>query len=139
MLFWVLIAYSSHSQIEKLPRKLKVTTCTISRKYYPENNKDSVEYQKKCRTTQVTVFNYDKKGRAISKYFESINYTKLNGKDTFLLTTEIATDNRKGKILIEDFKSQNIMYLNQTYSIYDYLTYHNYKCDFFNRLKRGKF
>jgi hypothetical protein len=138
-LFSVLIAYSSNAQIEKLPRKLKVTTCTISRKYYPENYKDSVEYQKKCRTTQVTVFNYDKKGRAISKYFESNHYTKLNGKDTFLLTTEIATYNRKGKVLTEDFKSQNIMYLNQTDSIYDYLTYHNYKYDFFNRLKEENF
>ncbi len=80
LLFSILIAFSSNAQIEKLRRKLKVTTCTISKKYYPEKYKDSVEYQNKYKSSEVTVFNYDKKGRNKSAFFESKQYTKLNGK-----------------------------------------------------------
>lgn len=139
LLFSILIAFSSNAQIEKLRRKLKVTTCTISKKYYPEKHKDSVEYQNKYKLSEVTVFNYDKKGRTKSKYFESKYYTKLNGgKDTFYISTQIATYNRKGKILTEDSKSQMVIYLPKD-SIYNYLEYHYYKYDIFNRLKEENF
>jgi hypothetical protein len=140
LLFLVLIAYSSHSQIEKLRRKLKVTTCTISKKYYPEQYKDSVEYQKECNSSEVTVFNYDKKGRNKSAFFESKQYTKLNGKDTFLLSTQNVTYNRKGKILTDSVKSQKILYaIKGESSIYIYLTYHSYKYNVINRLKEENF
>lgn len=140
LLLFILCPFISFNQTEKQLRKLKITSYTITRKFPLDSSNVTLENKKNSNSSEVIYINCNNRGRLIQKKHETKTLEKLNGVDTFLVSTSVSKFNRKGKKISEEYSSERIFHFSKdSNSTYNYSYKINYKYNLFNRLLEETF